>query len=73
MLSAPPLSPACDERINAARKVATELVNVSWHVVIVVRSRVRGKSAAQALQGMKCLRQHRERARGALRLPARAR
>ena len=35
------VSPACDERVNAARKVATEFIDVSGHVVIMSVTLVR--------------------------------
>src|ERR1019366_10164882 len=59
------VSPACDERVNAARKGATELVDVSWHVVVMEGLMVGEGACAQALQGLQGLRQRRERARAA--------
>src|SRR5436305_1073785 len=61
-LSMPRLSPACDERVNAARKVVTELVDVSGHVVIVIETSSRRQAAAQPRQRLQRLRQGRERA-----------
>ena len=69
------VSPTCDERVNAARKIATEFIDVSWHVVIVqvlliyvlLGNVLFGRKAgAHALKGVKGLRQRRQRARAAL-------
>ena len=42
------VSPACDERVNAARKFVTEFIDIGWHVIVVNHWRERRIAGAAA-------------------------